>query len=66
MFQCTTTNDVQHDLITLCEAYEVLTDSFRRAVYDEYGEEALKTGIRSENSSVDPWTYHGNVVTTYS
>lgn len=64
VFQCLTTNGVQHDLFAMCEAYEVLTDPFRRAVYEKYGEETLKTGILS--ASIAPWTYHGNVATTYS
>lgn len=66
MFRYTNTNAIQPCLITLCEAFEVLSDSFRRALYDDYGEEGLKNGIQSENLFVDPWTYHGNVAATYS
>ena len=29
----------------VAEAYEVLTDSEKRAIYDQYGEEGLKAGV---------------------
>lgn len=55
-----------HSLITLCEAYEVLSDPFRRVLYDQYGEEGIKKGIQSNDLYIDPWIYHGNVMTTYT
>lgn len=66
MFQRIKNNQIQPSIVTLCEAFEVLSDSFLRAMYDDYGEEGLKKGIQSGNSSIDPWTYHGNAMTTYS
>ncbi|XP_025405575.1 dnaJ homolog subfamily B member 1-like [Sipha flava] len=66
MYQRTKNNQIQPSIVTLCEAFEVLSDSFRRALYDDYGEEGLKRGIQSGNASIDPWTYHGNALTTYS
>lgn len=60
-------NQVQdYDLITLCEAYELLSDPFRRALYDQYGEEGIKKGVQSDDFQIDPWFYHGNVITTYT
>lgn len=55
-----------HCLIMLCEAYEVLSDPFRRAIYNEYGEEGIKKGVHTNELYIDPWTYHGNVISTYS
>lgn len=61
------TNQVQNNcLIMLCEAFEVLSDPFRRALYDKYGEEGLKKGIQSDTLCIDPWTYHADAITTYS
>lgn len=59
-------NQVQdHNLIILCETFEVLSDPFRRALYDKYGEEGIKKGIQSDSLCIDPWTYHADVITTY-
>jgi len=52
-------------LIGLCEAYEVLSDPFRRALYEEYGEEGVKKGVQSGDLIVRPWAYHGDVTVTY-
>lgn len=61
------TNQVDDpNLIALCEAYEVLSDSFRRALYDLYGEEGIKKGVQSDDLYIDPWIYHGDVMATYS
>lgn len=59
-------NQVQdHSLIILCEAFEVLSNPLRRALYDKYGEEGIKRGIQSNTLCIDPWTYHADVNTTY-
>lgn len=61
------TTDVQdHSLMILCEAFEVLSDPFRKSLYDKYGEEGIKKGIQSNALCIDPWTYHADVITTYS
>lgn len=54
------------DLIALCEAYEILSDPFRRALYDQYGDEGIKKGVQSDDLKIHPWVYHGDVITTYS
>ncbi|VVC39642.1 Chaperone DnaJ, C-terminal,DnaJ domain,HSP40/DnaJ peptide-binding [Cinara cedri] len=54
------------NLIILCEAYEVLSDSLCRAVYDKYGKEGIKKGVKSDKITIDPWIYHGDVIKTYS
>lgn len=56
----------ERSLITLCESYEILSDPFRRALYDQYGEEGIKKGVQSDDFSIDPWIYHGDVIVTYS
>lgn len=61
------TNQTQdHNLIILCEAFEVLSDQFRRTLYDKYGEEGVKNGVKSDSQCIIPWTYHGDVITTYA
>jgi len=52
-------------LVMLCEAYEVLSDPFRRAIYDEYGEEGIKKGVKTNELYIGPWTYHRDVKSTY-
>lgn len=61
------TNQVQNrDLIDLCEAYEVLSDPFCRALYDQYGEEGIKNGVQSNDLYIGPWVYHADVISTFS
>lgn len=47
------------------EAYEVLVDHKRRAVFDQYGEEGLKNGVPGPNEYVQPYSYHGEPLRTY-
>ncbi|XP_060852444.1 dnaJ homolog subfamily B member 4-like [Rhopalosiphum padi] len=53
-------------LVKLCEAYEVLSDPFRRAIYNEFGEEGIKKGVKTNDLYIGPWTYHCDVISTYS
>ncbi|CAF0738616.1 unnamed protein product [Rotaria sordida] len=46
----------------LAEAYDVLSDHKRRAIYDQYGSEGLKNGvpIGPENEWSEGYVFHGN------
>lgn len=48
------------------EAYDVLSNPLRRAVFDQYGEEGLKKGVPGPNDTFfGPYTYHGDPFKTY-
>ncbi|KOB70421.1 putative testis spermatogenesis apoptosis-related protein 6 [Operophtera brumata] len=47
------------------EAYEVLVNHKRRAVYDQYGEEGLKRGVPGPTEYIQPYTYHGDPLRTF-
>ncbi|XP_052738712.1 dnaJ homolog subfamily B member 13-like [Bicyclus anynana] len=47
------------------EAYEVLVDHRNRAIYDQYGEEGLKSGVPGPDDYIQPYTYHGEPLRTY-
>lgn len=47
------------------EAYEVLVDHKRRAVYDQYGEEGLKKGVPGPTEYIQPYSYHGEPLRTF-
>ncbi|XP_044003968.1 dnaJ homolog subfamily B member 13-like [Aphidius gifuensis] len=49
----------------ICEAYEVLSDSLRRTIYDFYGETGLKNGVPGNNENIEPYVFHGEPLRTY-
>ncbi|CAH2051969.1 unnamed protein product, partial [Iphiclides podalirius] len=49
----------------IAEAYDVLVDHKRRAVYDQYGEEGLKRGVPGPTEFIQPYAYHGDPVRTF-
>ncbi|KAJ2942906.1 hypothetical protein O0L34_g15095 [Tuta absoluta] len=49
----------------IAEAYEVLVDHKRRAVFDQYGEEGLKRGVPGPTEYIQPYAYHGEPLRTF-
>lgn len=49
----------------ICEAYEVLSDQFRKAIFDQYGEEGLKRGVMTPLGFVPAYEYDRNTKRTY-
>lgn len=47
------------------EAYDVLSNPLRRAVFDQYGEEGLKRGVPGPKDYIHPYCYHGDPMRTY-
>ena len=57
-------NAAAEKFLLIAEAYDVLSDPRKRAVYDQFGEEGLKTGVPHGSSHAGAWTegytFHGN------
>ena len=50
----------------IAEAFDVLSDPLKRAVYEQYGEEGLKRGVRGPGDKcIEPYVYHGQPLRTY-
>uniref|UniRef100_A0A1B6F5N3 J domain-containing protein n=1 Tax=Cuerna arida TaxID=1464854 RepID=A0A1B6F5N3_9HEMI len=48
------------EFILTSEAYDVLSEPCRRALYDQYGEEGLKKGVPTNDGFILPYVYHGD------
>lgn len=49
----------------ISEAYDVLGNPQRRAVFDQYGEEGLKRGVPAPDDYIPSYRYHGDPMRTY-
>ncbi|KAL0269680.1 UNVERIFIED_CONTAM: hypothetical protein PYX00_007329 [Menopon gallinae] len=58
-------DDVQELFILAAEAYDVLSNSKLRAVFDRYGEIGLKKGVPTPDGFIPPYVYHGDYLKTY-
>lgn len=58
--------NMQRIFALIAEAYEVLVNHKHRAVFDQYGEEGLKRGVPGPTEYIQPYTYHGEPLKTYS
>lgn len=47
------------------EAYDVLSNNLTREVYDNFGEEGLKTGVSAPDGFIQQYSYHGDFMKTY-
>ncbi|KAI6661547.1 hypothetical protein LOD99_13420 [Oopsacas minuta] len=51
--------------LEVSEAYDVLSDLERRAIYDQFGEEALKVGVPCDGKFLEGYAYHGDYLRTF-
>lgn len=51
--------------LAISEAFDVLTDPQKRAIYDQFGEQALKEGLVGPNGFIAPYVYHGDPDLTF-
>ncbi|KAK0095439.1 hypothetical protein PV326_008404 [Microctonus aethiopoides] len=57
--------NIQGFFCLIAEAYEVLSDPFKRAIYDQYGEAGLKRGVSGPNGHIPPYVFHGDPLWTF-
>lgn len=50
----------------LSEAYDVLCNPMRRAIFDLYGEKGLREGIQGPQGFIPPYAYHGDPHKTFA
>lgn len=58
-------NSTKKIFALIAEAYDVLGNPLRRAVFDQYGEEGLKSGIPGPEGYIKPYHFHGDPMRTY-
>ena len=51
--------------LEVSEAYDVLSDLERRAIYDQFGEEALKVGVPRQGKFLEGYAYHADPQRTF-
>lgn len=51
--------------LLVSEAYDVLSEPCRRALYDQYGEEGLKKGVPTNDGFILPYVYHEDALQTF-
>ena len=63
------TSEAELAFSEISEAYDVLSNQARRAIYDQYGEKGLKEGVPDGQGGVkggSKYCYHSNAVETFS
>ncbi|XP_049794573.1 dnaJ homolog subfamily B member 13-like [Schistocerca nitens] len=57
--------DTERIFYQIAEAYDVLRDPQRRAVYDQYGIKGLREGVPGPEEYIKAYHYHGDPMRTY-